>query len=199
MKRLVLSILCLMMTLNSFAASAGKNDLTQVFDDYQYSVTVDWDQKDEKALTELTNAFYKNLDLLMLEKGMDVNEIEKLLEARIKDKKLVEATKLKLRLIGSNPSRADVIKFLAEEGKQMYAHGSSWNGEAVAIYSFGIVFVAIAAYAIYFRLTHNCVRWEEDTDNLICTYDTINGPCSGGSCGAERCYYEDYCAEWVKK
>ena len=197
MKKLALGILCFMMTLNSFAASTGKADLIEVFDDYQYGVTVDWDQKDEKKLAEITDAFYKNLDALTLEKGMDVKEIEALMNARMQSSKLPESAKLKLRLMGKNPDRAELIKFLKEEGKQMYAQGSSWNGEAVALYGFGIAFVAIAAYAIYFNLTHACVRWEEDRDNLICTVNT--GPCGYGTCGQERCYYDDYCAEWVKK
>ena len=202
MKKLALGILCFMMTLNSFAASTGKADLIQVFDEYQYSVTVDWDQKDEKKLAELTDDFYKNIDKLTLEKGVDVKELEALVNSRTQNAKVAEALKVKLSLLGKNPSRAELIKFMKEESNQMYARGSSWNGDTPYIAGTIIFFVAIVAYAIWFHATHECVSWEEQADEVNCTRSSgIDNYGDIYYYGPEHCKteYVQVCTQWVKK
>ena len=61
MKKFSLAILCFMMTLNTFAATAGSEDFIQIFDNYQYAVTVDWDQKDDKRELRMGLPLYRSL------------------------------------------------------------------------------------------------------------------------------------------
>ena len=203
MKKLALVILCFMMTLNSFAASMGKADLFQVFDEYQYSVTVDWDQKDEKKLESLTNDFYDNLGKVIAESGMNQNEVERLLSSRIKDTKALEAAKLKLSLLGPNPSKNDLIRFLKDEGKQMYSQGSSWNGQSALGIGLPVLIVAFLIYAALFGKTSKCVRYEK-SPNLTCYHQQIP-QCDyrGENCtfrdGPLVCEYLTQCAEYVEE
>ena len=202
MKKFALFVLCFMMSLNSFASVSGSQELIQVFDDYHYSVTVDWDQKDEKKLAELTDGLFKNLDKLTLGKGMNPKDIEALIAARVQNSAAVEAAKLKLRLLGPTPSSAELMRFLKEEGKNMYARGSSWNGEATVIAGFVVFWVAIIAYAVWFNATHECVRWEQEFDGVTCSRSSyVNDYGDTVYYGSENCNhkYVEVCAEWIKK
>lgn len=202
MKKLSLFILCFMISLNSFAAASGNQELIQVFDEYHYSVTVEWDQKDEKKLAELTDGLYKNLDKLTLGKGMNPKNIEALIISRVQNSAAVEAAKLKLRLLGSNPSSAELVKFLKEEGKNMYAQGSSWNGDATIIAGLAVFWIAIIAYNVWFHANHECVRWEQEFDGVTCSQSSyVNDYGDRIYYGSDNCsnQYVDICAEWVKK
>lgn len=193
MKKLLLFILCFMMSLNSFANASGNQELIQIFDDYQYAVTVDWDQKDEKKLAELTDALYKNLDKLTLGKGINPKDIESLITSRVQNPAAVEIAKLKLRILGPNPSSLELAKFLKEEGKNFYAQGASWNGEVVPLVGFGVFFIGIIAYAIWFHSTHECVSYREEREETC--WQDFDRPWEW------NCSYDTYqvCAEWVKK
>ena len=203
MKKIFLGLLAMVFCLNSFAATGVADDFARLVDDYQYSLTVDWDQKNPAVEDQITKKFFLGLDQLTKEKGLKIEEIEKMVTAKVKDPKALEAIRVKIALLGKNPNQREVMELLKAESKNLYSAGASWNGEAVMVYGLVIVFAALTAYAIYFQLTHECVRWEEN-DYKTCYAETDYGCDSmGWDCGTVYtgrtvCDYESYCAEYVK-
>lgn len=204
MKKLCFALLAMVFCLNSFAATGVADDFARLVDDYQYSLTVDWDQKDSAVEEKLTTKFFLGLDQLTKEKGLKIEELEKMISSKVKDPKVLEAIRVKIALMGKNPSQKEVLELLKAESKNLYHSGASWNGEAVITYGFGILIVALFAYAIYFELTHECVRYEEN-DFPTCRAETDYGCDSfGRNCGTVYtgrtvCDYESVCVEYVKK
>lgn len=204
MRKVFLGLLAMVFCLNSFAATGVADDFARLVDDYQYSLTVDWDQKDSAVEEQLTKKFFLGLEQLTKEKGLKAEELEKMVSAKVKDPKALAAIRVKIALLGKNASQKEVMELLKSESKNLYTSGASWNGDAVITYGLVILVAALVAYGIYFQLTHECVRWEQN-DYKTCYAETDYGcDYSGWDCGTVYtgrtvCDYESYCAEYVKK
>ncbi len=203
MKKIFTVFLLLTLCLQSFAATGGADDLARAFDDYQYAVTVDWDQKDQASLKAITEAFYSRIDKLSQENGTTAAGLEKLIDQKVKDPAVLAALRVKIQLLGKNATREQVLEMLKNESKNLYQNGASWNGEAVMTYSLIIVVAALFAYAIYFELTHECVKWEEDPDSFDCRPKQYYTCSRFSECGyiegPVECGYDTVCTEYVKK
>lgn len=203
MKKICLTLLALVFCLNSFAATGVADDFARIVDDYQYSLTVDWDQKDQAMHEKITNKFYEDLDVLTKGKGLKTEEMEKMLMAKVKDAKVLNGIRAKIALMGKDASREELMGLLRSEAKNLYSSGSSWNGDATLTWGIAIVVGALIAYAVIFQLTHTCVRYEQ-RDYKTCTEATDYGcDYSGFNCGTvylgyTECKYESYCAEYEK-
>ena len=84
--RLISALLCFCLTFNVMAASGTVQELERALDEYQYSLTVEWDQKDAAFMTEKTEAFYQTLAVLM-QKGLTEKEIMDLVAKKSKNPK----------------------------------------------------------------------------------------------------------------
>ena len=203
MRKLFLVFLSLVLTLNSFAATGGEA-LAILIDDFQYTLTVDWDQKDQDKYEQYTKSFYERLDKLTQEQGLTTQEIEKTILEKIKNPKVLEAIKLKIKLMGNNPSREQVLRLVKDESRNMYAQGSNWAGEAIVMIPL-VAMVGLLIYAVVFSLTHKCVQYEQ-TDRYTCTENTACvdsyasvGPCTNIGLGTYNCGYEDRCVKYEKR
>ncbi|MES2527222.1 MAG: hypothetical protein V4598_09040 [Bdellovibrionota bacterium] len=196
MKKLLSIVLALTFSLNVFAGTATA-ELEKSLDNYQYALTVEWDQKDQKFYDAKTAAFFKELGSLIQEKGLKQEEIIALAEKKIANKQTVEALKLKLALIGNVRSQSELAAVLKDVSKDMYSKGASWNGDAVLTTGLIVLVVAVVGYAIWFSATHKCVeyseRWECDT-RTDCGTDYYGSVCySDTTCG-----WNDYCTRYEK-
>ncbi len=203
MKKLTLLFLAFTFCLNSFAATGTADELARAFDDFQYSITVDWDQKDQKAYQAMMNTFYEKLDKLTQKDGMAVSDLEKMVEEKVKDPKVVSALRLKVQLLGKSASREDILSLLRSESSALYSKGASWNGDATLTYGIIALVVGIVAYAIYFQLTHDCVKYEEGNTYSCSASQHYSCDYSGFDCGyvdgPEHCGYNTICTQYVKK
>lgn len=194
MKKLMSIVLALTFSLNVFA-SAATQELEKSLDDYQYAMTVEWDQKDQKFADAQTTAFFEKMGKLITDKGLKQEEIIALAEKKIANKQTVEAIKLKLNLIGNVKNSSELNSVLKDISKDMYSKGASWNGDVVLIGGVVVLVVALVGYAVWFGSTHECVaydqRWECNS------YDHCDGY---GYCYSDSsCGWEDYCTQYVKK
>lgn len=194
MKKLTALILLLCLSLNTFAASGSIQELSNAFDQYQYAMTVEWDQQDKAFQEAQTKAFFQQLSRLMSE-GLTQKEVLAMAESKMANKEALEALKTKLTVLNRFESPEELAKFLSQNSKEFYAKGASWNGSVDPMTVLIVIGVAaLIGYAIWFSATHECVaydqRWECSSD----TYYDDYGSYTDTSCG-----WESYCTRWVKK
>lgn len=154
-------LLILSLSLNSFAATGSLSELERVIDEYQYSVSVEWDQKDQAAFDELNLAFVKSAKQILSQSSLTREEILQLAEKRLGGKKEFEALKLKMNLRKAPTSDEETVALVQEISKDFYQKGASWNGNVVL--TVGIVVGIIAAfvalnYLLQSMATHKCVE-----------------------------------------
>ncbi len=91
-------------TLNVFASTGTIQQFERALDDYHYSLSVDWDQKDNKFHEQKTLELFNKIQDLMSKSGLTQSQIISLLEKKMHSKAEVEALNLKLALIGNSVS-----------------------------------------------------------------------------------------------
>ena len=195
MKKLLSLLLVLCFSANVIAGSTS--GLERALDEYQFALTVEWDQKDQKFYDAKTQAFFAEVGSLIKEKGLKQEEIIALAEKKINNKQTVEALKLKLNLIGNVKNSSELASVLKEVSKDMYSKGASWNGDAVLTTGLVVLVVAVVGYAIWFGATHTCVeyseRWECDS-RTDCGTDYYGSVCYTDT----TCGWNDYCVRYEK-
>ncbi len=194
MKKLFSLLLVLCFSANVFAGSTAS--LERAMDEYQFALTVEWDQKDQKVYKAKTDAFFAEMSKIISQEGLKQEEILSVADKKMKNKAQLEALKLKLALAGKANSSSELANILQSSVKDMYQSGASWNGEAVLPILGGLALAALIGYAIWFSATHECVayesRWECNSYSECDTY--------GDYCWTEEsCGYQDYCTQYVKK
>src|SRR5688572_18248723 len=121
-------VLCLCFTMNVFAGSVS--EFEKSLDNLQYSLTVEWDQKDQAVYEKVTKTFFDEMEVMMATQQLTQEQVLAVLEKKIANKKALEAIKLKLSLMGK-VNESNLSEVLKENSKEMYAQGASWNGDIV--------------------------------------------------------------------
>ena len=182
--------------MNSFASVGVADDFARVIDNYQYSLTVDWDQKDQAQHKKITDQFYQDLDLLTKGDGLKMQEIEEVLAAKVKNTKSLESVSAKIALMGKNASREELLRFLDAEVKNMYSVGSSWNGETTVTIGVGVLLIALLAYSFWFSANHTCV--EQAREEWSCTTERYQDPYSLRWIDGQSCSYQPVCTKYER-
>jgi hypothetical protein len=194
MKKLFSLILVLCFSTNIMAASTV--NLERAMDEYQFSLTVEWDQKDQAVYQAKTDAFFAQMAKMIAAEGLSREEILAVAEKKMQNKQQLEALKLKLSLVGKVSNSQELANVLQSSVKDMYQAGASWNGEALMPIGIGLLVAAVVGYAIWFSATHECVSYDERWE----CHETSNCDSYGDYCYSDSsCGWESYCTQWVKK
>lgn len=200
MKRIICLLLLLCFTANSFAATAGVKNLEKIMDDFHYTITVEWDQKDQSFYDKQSDLFLAKIAAQMTESGLSKEDLLTLAENKMNDKKTFEALKFKLSLLKKDLTSEELSQTLKDSSKEFYKAGASWNGD-VTSYAFIGVFILLIGYGIWFEATHECVQYEEvyscETYTYCRQYDSYGNCTWYGS--DEDCGYVSTCKQYVKK
>lgn len=215
--RIVSFLVAFCFSLNVMASTGTVRELEKQMDEYQYALSVEWDQEDQAFYEAQTKAFFDKMGKLIQEDGLTQEEILRMVEAKAKNKEAIEALKLKISVLSKGASAEELAQIVKDSAKDLYAKGASWNGEVVFSVVIGIVLVGAIAYSIWWSATHECVAYESQ---YVCTNDSncyyTGGTTSGGysydmwgnwvspgyTCyGPPRtvCGYADVCVEYAKK
>lgn len=209
--KLVSLLVALCFTMNVFAATNTISALEQAMDEYQYALSVEWDQKDNSFQEAQTKIFFEKIATLIKEEGLTQAQVMTMIEGKIENKEALNALKLKASLLAKAQNTEELIKMVRESSKDFYAQGASWNGGAMIVgYAIVAVILGVVAYSIYWSATHECVRYE---NQYVCnTYSDCygggygggyygGGYYGGGYCygGYTTCGYADVCVEYAKK
>ncbi len=194
--RFVALLLSLCLTMNVFAASAGQLQLERELDEYNYVLSVEWDQKDKSFYEAETAKFLQKVSKLMREGGLSSSDLVSLAQKRTKNKAALEAVKLKLSLQGPAKSEADLLEILKETSGDFYSKGASWNGEVILIGGAAVLLVAaLIGWAVWFDANHVCVRYEERYE---CS-STSRTDSWGNVYTDTVCGFRDVCVAYEKK
>lgn len=172
-------ILALTLSMNVFADSVVS--LEKSLNDYQYALTVEWDQKDLEFYQIKTKEFFESMTSLIKEEGLSQGEVLKFAETKM-DKSAVEALKMKLSLLSKNLSVEELTLAIKESSQGFYAQGASWNGEILESVAIGLVVAGLIGYGIWYNASHDCVSYGERY-----------------VCNSHNCRYTKVCTEYVKK
>lgn len=204
--KIVSLFIAICFSLNVMAASGTIQELERHMDEYQYALTVDWDQKDEAFYDQQTKVFFEKMESL-IKAGLTQKDLQLLISKRVNNSKAIEALKLKVNLLAKDASADELVKVVKDATKEMYSQGASWNGYTVVPVIVGGLILAALAYSYWWDAKHECVAYE---NQYVCnTYNTCNGQVyygstyySGSSCvnfPQTVCDYQDVCIEYAEK
>jgi hypothetical protein len=190
-------------SLNVMASTGTVQELERQLDDYHYSLSVEWDQEDQKFYETRTNEFFAKLKKLIMEEGLSQDQIMTLVEKKVHNKKVVEALKLKLGLMAGKSSPEELAKIIQDSSKDLYSQGASWNGQVVITVAIGLLVAAVVGYAIWWDANHECVAYESQ---YVCnTFSNCNygGGYYGGGCYGggyyTTCGNTDVCTQYARR
>lgn len=162
--------------------SAMSKELERTFDQMNYSLNVEWDQKDAKFFKDTVDAFEKEVTTLQ-KKGLTNKELMAYTMTKIKDKQtqkdIAEISKV---ISESNMSSDEARAFALEKLNSTYSQGTSWSGSRLGIKMALILGVIILIVCI--------IKYHDNDDD--CDDDRVpeQDPCEGGySNGEGGCYY----------
>jgi hypothetical protein len=158
------------------------SELESSFDAYNYALTVEWDQADQKFYNEKTDLFLKEISEIVVSKGVTKEEVLNLVEKKVASKELVDAMKLKLSMMGT-VNAEDLASVLKENSKDFYLRGASWNSDGLLTAAYITGGAVLLGFIIWFSFTYKCVAYDYR-------------PKAG--CNTSNCY-EKYCTDYVKR
>lgn len=201
--KFVAILLSFLITFNVMAGPVQSLEI--VMDDFHYSLTVEWDQKDQAFYDAKTEAFMGQMSKLIKENNVSKEEVLSLAQKKMNNSKAYEALKLKMTLLQTNVSAEQLAEMLKDSAKDFYSAGASWNGEVLTYAIVGLFVIAIG-YTIWFHATHECVQWESVyscSTYDVCVSETYDWETGSYYCSWYReetsCGYDDVCRQWEKK
>lgn len=139
------------------------SNIEKSLDDYQFAMTVEWDQKDQAFSKHQTEKFLAEIQQAIAE-GVTKEEIFGLAQIKMKSPQAVEALKLKVTLLTSSATNpAQLAEILQTSSTDFYHQGASWNGE-IGEYALWAGLALFVGFAIWFAVTYECVESERYRD-----------------------------------
>ncbi len=147
----VFVLLLSMLGERTYAATGVK----ELIENYQYAVTVEWDQKDESFLAIQNETFKSGVQQLILSEQSSEQIMNETLNM-IKDEKMKAELTESINLLKNNQTSADqVLQVLENHSSQMQEQGTSWSPAVKIIVGVlaGYVLLKLAFLAIYYADT----------------------------------------------
>lgn len=127
-------------------ASASTAGLKTAFDELEYALSVEWDQKDQAFYQAEMDKFNKKIAALK-EQGLTNQELVAFVKSEVKNEQVARDldTAVSLMTIGKMDQN-DATKFVLDSVKKSYDRGASWNGiVAVNLISLLVILAIFAA------------------------------------------------------
>ena len=142
-KKLITLMMVFAITTTSAFANSNA-DLKAAFDELNYSLTVEWNQKDKAFYDAQMKKFNATLKELQ-SKGLTNAELIEFVKSEVKDSKVakdMETAFTMIQLQKMNASQA--ANYMTETMKRSYSVGASWNGDAALYIGLGVLLVVVA-------------------------------------------------------
>lgn len=115
-------------SLISVSATLPVNNLQRAIDEFNFAVTVDWDQQDLTFYNKAVNDFKRSIEDLSKE-GMTNDEIIRGVIDSVKNKKQAAELQRMVGLLRSNDmTKSEVINFIAQKVRLTQGEGASYQG-----------------------------------------------------------------------
>lgn len=161
-------ILCLVLALalTTTSAFASTQGLKAAFDELNYALNIEWDQKDEDFYKNEMKKFQQTVSSLKAQ-GLTEGEMLNIVLSEVKDQRAAESIKAAFDTISIDQMNAsDAISILLETMKKTYSSGASWNGDSSYIIFSTVVVIALIAIII---------NHDEKTSETYCYNDYYAG------------------------
>ena len=118
----------------SLAFAGSSTGLKALIDDYRFSLTVEWDQKDEAALAAIQANFQRDLKA----QKVTLSDLKAVLaETGTEDQEILSILNMK----DESAMASELQKLIDVRGEHMYARGTSWSPMGVFWTGAGILLV----------------------------------------------------------
>lgn len=126
------------------AMAATQNGLKTAFDELNYSLTVEWDQKDTKFYDAQMKKFNETIRDLQA-KGLTNAQLIEFAKSEVKDARVAKDLETAFNMISiQKMTGAEASKYMMETMKRSYSSGASWNGDALVYAAVGLLLIAVA-------------------------------------------------------
>ena len=145
--RTIALVLSLCFTMNAFAGFASQSKLGTLMNEYEYAVTVEWDQKDQSVLQAQNLLLVESLKEMIAQGELTSEDIRSF----VQEKEFTVQRDLlqKIELLGPGASSEELARLLTENSKSLYHRGASWAPTAghflVATLVISVVGILVAA------------------------------------------------------
>src|SRR5690348_723837 len=109
MKKFFTIAILFCLTLNSFAATGSLTSLEELMDNYQYTMTVEWDQKDQVFYEAETKKFFEEMTQTMIHEGATAADLQAVMTKKALDPKILDALNTRFTLLGKSPSVTEMM------------------------------------------------------------------------------------------
>lgn len=117
--------------------------LKAAFDELDYALTVEWNQKDKSFYDAQMKKFNDTLRQLQAN-GLTNQDLIAFVKAEVKDAKVAKDMETAFTMIQiQKMSASDAANYMTETMKRSYSAGASWNGDAVMYIGLGVLLVAV--------------------------------------------------------
>jgi hypothetical protein len=183
MKKLITLALSFMMIFTQANAATGSMDgLKNAIDDLNYSLNVEWDQKDQNFYAEQLKNFQTTITSLRAE-GMTSSEISNFIINNLKDESLKnDIRQIQAIAKNQNVSEAEMNLLTQEVLKRSYNKGSAWLGAVLITGAVLIILILAVTSAMINDAQQNAPN---------CGYDWIcgsNGQTTACAAGNYHCW-----------
>lgn len=137
----------LMMVLSIFTVSANastQTGLKAAFDELNYSLTVEWDQKDKDFYSSQMKKFSSEIRGLQ-SKGLTNSQLVDFVKSEVKNERAAKDLETAFNMVQINKMSAEeASNYLVEAMKKSYNVGASYQGEVFIYAAVGLLIVAAA-------------------------------------------------------
>lgn len=116
-------------------AAALKSELNKSFDELNYKLNVEWDQKDTEVFDQAVNGFEKEIAELQAQGVTNKDLVDHALE-KIKDKQVQrDMAELQTVIKENQMTDAEARAFVIQKLSSTYSHGASWSGSRMGVHT----------------------------------------------------------------
>lgn len=185
--------MAIFMIMSMFTAQANASvnqGLKTIFDELNYSLNVEWDQKDKSFYDKQMKSFGEKLNKLQAN-GLSNRDLIEFAKSEVKDEKIAQNIEAALNLVQINKMKPEEArKFALQTVSKSYATGANYSSSGAAMVA---VVLAVALVAVVLAAGGNVVvagggnDWCENV--YVCNdyYDYY------GYYLYSDCYYTTYC------
>ncbi len=146
LKRLV-SFMLLLSVFNTYAVEASGTNLKEAFDSLNYSLSVEWDQKDKSFKTQKVQEFNAKVAELQA-KGLTSSDLVDFAKSQVEDKNLKASMDRIFATVNINKlSAKEARKLVLDEINSSYEQGANWSGTGSVLITALVLVLVIAAVA----------------------------------------------------
>jgi len=140
------------------------NELNRTFDELNYKLNVEWDQKDQNYFDRSVTEFENEISALQAE-GLTSKDLVDHAISKIKDKSIkTEVNELAKTINENQMSPEEARAFTISKLSSTYAHGASWSGSRMGIHA-GILIAAIIVILICCNKNDKPSKPQHDRDS----------------------------------